>query len=65
MGANWCILVVTTVILAVVFDHSQQNLELQWNIPYIVAVKVVDSIILNLMGLVFLDESLGEFEVGR
>jgi hypothetical protein len=28
-------------------------------------VKVVDSIILNLMGLVFLDESLGEFKVGR
>ena len=50
---NCCIcLVVTTLILAVVFEHTQQNLELQWKIPYMVALKVVDAIILNLMGLV-------------
>jgi hypothetical protein len=57
VGAKRCILIliliVTTLILAVVFDHTQQNLELQWKIPYIVALKVADAIISNLMGLVF------------
>jgi hypothetical protein len=43
MGANWCILIVTSnVILTIVFNHTQQNLELQWKIPYIIAMKVVD-----------------------
>jgi hypothetical protein len=55
VGAKRCILIliVTNLILTVVFVHTQQNLEFQWKIPFIVALKVADAIISNLMGLVF------------